>query len=378
MSIYLDNAATTPLLPEVKELMKDVIDNHYGNPSSIHSLGRSSRSIIEKARKTISTAITCAPGEIFFTSCATESNNMVLKQSVKNLGVTRIISSPIEHHCVMHTIEDIQQCANIDAVLVKLNDKGHIDYDHLESLLKDQSQKTLVSLMHGNNEIGNITDLKKVSDLCKEYGALYHADTAQTMGKEDINVQDVHIDFINGSAHKFHGPKGAGFVYIYGEHKLDPLFHGGSQERNMRSGTENLICIAGMAKALELSMQHREEWQLHMKQLKDTLREGLSDSIPSIEFLGDVDNSLNHILSVSFPPSEQLDLLEINLDMQGIYASAGSACSSGSLKKSHVMEALNVDPGRKTVRFSFSALTTMEEIKKTIEVCSNICSKAYA
>lgn len=378
MSIYLDNAATTPLLPEVKEVMKEVIDHHYGNPSSIHSIGRSSKAMIEKARKTISSSITCAPGEIFFTSGATESNNMILKQAVKNLEVTRIITSPIEHHCVIHTIENIQQNTEITVDYVNLDSRGQIDYMHLETLLSDQSQKTLVSLMHGNNEIGNLTDIKRVSALCKEYQCLYHADTAQTLGKEYINVQETHIDFINGSAHKFHGPKGAGFVYIYGEHRLDPLFHGGAQERNMRSGTENLICIIGMAKALELSITHRKDWQEHLLLLKTTLKNGLSENIPDVLFLGDPDHSLHHILCVSFPPSDQLDLLEINLDMRGVYASAGSACSSGSLKASHVMQALNVDPNRKTVRFSFSCLTTIDEIKETLQVCTDICSKAYA
>lgn len=376
MSVYLDNAATTPLIPEVKEVMKDIIDNYYGNPSSIHSLGRASKTIIEKARKTIASAITCAAGEVFFTSCATESNNMILKQSVKNLGVTRLISSPLEHHCILHTLESLDELDTVNLEYVDLGEYGRIDYDHLEQLLQSSDEKTLVSLMHGNNEIGNITDIKRVSAMCQEHGALFHTDTAQSMGKEEINVQETHIDFLNGSAHKFHGPKGVGFVYIYGDHKIDPLLHGGSQERNMRSGTENLICIGGMAKALEVAMENREAWQSQIGAYKQMMKAGLINAIPGIEFLGDPDNNLNHVLSVSFPPSPQLDLLEVSLDMNGIFASAGSACSSGSVKRSHVVEALNVDPARKTVRFSFSTLNTEEDIKKAISVCSNIMKQS--
>jgi len=376
MTIYLDNAATTPLLPEVKEEMKYVIDNHYGNPSSIHKLGRTAKTLIEKARKTISSAITCSVGEIFFTSCATESNNMILCQSVANLGVTRIITSPIEHHCILHTLEHLDaHHPDVEIVYVAIKPNGQIDYEDLEALLSASDQKTLVSLMHGNNEIGNLTDLVTVSQMCKEAGALFHTDTAQTIGKEQINVQETHVDFLTGSAHKFHGPKGIGFVYIYGDHKLDPILHGGAQERNMRSGTENLICITAMAKALEVSMANRVEWQKHILHLKTEMKSLLSDAIEGIEFIGDQENSLNHVLSVSFPPSPHLDLLEVNLDMSGVYASAGSACSSGTLTASHVMDSLNIDPLRKTVRFSFSSLNTLDEIKEVVKRCAKICNK---
>jgi len=376
MTIYLDNAATTPLLSEVKEEMKYVIDNHYGNPSSIHKLGRTAKTLIEKARKTISSAITCSVGEIFFTSCATESNNMILNQSVANLGVTRIITSPIEHHCILHTLEHMSKHnPNIEVTFVEIKPNGQIDYDNLKELLSASDKKTLVSLMHGNNEIGNITDLPTVSQLCQEAGALFHTDTAQTIGKEHINVQETHVDFLTGSAHKFHGPKGIGFVYIYGDHKLDPILHGGAQERNMRSGTENLICIVAMAKALEVSIANREEWQAHILTLKTEMKKLLSEAIEGIEFIGDQENSLNHVLSVSFSPSPHLDLLEVNLDMSGVYASAGSACSSGTLTASHVMDALNISPLRKTVRFSFSSLNSMDEIVEVVDRCAQICNK---
>lgn len=376
MTIYLDNAATTPLLPEVKEEMKYVIDNHYGNPSSIHKLGRTAKTLIEKARKTISSAITCSVGEIFFTSCATESNNMILHQCISNLDVTRIITSPIEHHCILHTLEHLtKHNPLIEVVYVAIKPNGQIDYENLKALLTSSEKKTLVSLMHGNNEIGNLTDLKVVSQLCQESNALFHTDTAQTIGKEYINVQETHVDFLTGSAHKFHGPKGIGFVYIYGDHKLDPILHGGAQERNMRSGTENLICIVAMAKALEISLANREKWQAHMLLLKTEMKKMLVDTIEGIEFIGDQENSLNHVLSVSFPPSPHLDLLEVNLDMNGVYASAGSACSSGTLTASHVMDALNINPLRKTVRFSFSSLNTLEEIKEVVKRCGKICNK---
>lgn len=369
MAIYFDNAATTPLIPEVKEVMIDIIQNEYGNPSSIHMMGRVAKTIVERSRKTIANVVKSAVGEIFFTSGATESNNLILQKSVESLGIQRIISSPIEHHCVLHTLEFLQK-KGCDIIYLNVSSEGNIDLDQLEQLLKGSDAKTLVSIMHGNNELGNITDIKTIGKLCREHGALFHTDTAQTVGKLDIDAHGYHIDFLTGSAHKFYGPKGIGFVFINGDHKLEPMLLGGSQERNMRSGTENVICIAGMAKALETSYVNMEAWQQDVTELKSLLKTGIIDSVPGIQVLGTQDQSLNHILSVSFPESAKSDLMEVNLDMAGVFVSAGSACSSGTLKASHVMEAIQADPSRKTVRFSFSHMNTIDEVNQVLQVLS--------
>ncbi len=367
MAIYFDNAATTPLLPEVKEVMIDIINHEYGNPSSIHMMGRVAKTIVERSRKTIANIIKSAVGEIFFTSGATESNNLILQKSFETLGIKRYISSPLEHHCVLHTLEYMAK-KGCEVHYLNVDSQGHIDLNELEQLLESSEQETLVSIMHGNNELGNVVDIGSVGALCKVHGALFHTDTAQTMGKLEIDAHAMHIDFLTGSAHKFYGPKGIGFVFINGDHKLEPMLLGGSQERNMRSGTENVICIAGMAKALEVSYAQRSTWQSHIFELKTALRSGILEAVPGIQVLGTEDSALHHILSVSFPQSAKSDLMEVNLDMAGVYASAGSACSSGTLKASHVMEAIKADATRKTVRFSLSHMNTIEEVNQVIQV----------
>ncbi len=372
MGYYFDNAATTPLLPEVKQVMHEIIDNSYGNPSSIHRLGREAKTIVERARKTVANTIISSVGEVFFTSGATESNNLILFKAFQSLRVRRIISSPIEHHCVLHSLEELEKLG-CEVILLNVDNEGNIDLDQLRDVLSQSAKKTLVSLMHGNNEIGNLIDLTTIGTLCKEFGALFHTDTAQTIGKLPIDVEASSIDFLTGSAHKFHGPKGIGFVYIKGDHKLDPLLIGGSQERNMRSGTENVICIAGMAEALQQSIDNRELWQAHIKNLRKQLKEGLKETIPDIVFNGNQEYYLNHVLSTGFPKSKNSDLMEVNLDMKNIYASAGSACSSGTLKASHVMQAIGADPNRKPVRFSFSAMNTTEEVDSMLSLIGSIC-----
>ena len=256
MRIYFDNAATTPIAPEVVAIMTEVMTETYGNPSSVHREGRTARSLIEKARKTIANCINASIGEIFFTSGGTESSNMALKCAVRDLGVKRFISSKMEHHCVLHTLEILEQTQGIAIDFVNIDAKGIVDYAHLEDLLKQSEEKTLVSLMHANNELGSLLDLQRVSDLCQEYGAYLHSDTVQTMGHIPIDVEKTKINFLTGGAHKFHGPKGVGFIYINGETSIKPYLDGGSQERNMRGGTENIYGIIGMAKALELSLIH--------------------------------------------------------------------------------------------------------------------------
>ena len=377
MRIYLDNAATTPLLPEVIETMTEVLTNTYGNPSSLHAEGRNARAIIEEARKVVAKAIGASIGEIFFTSGGTESNNMALKCAVRDLGVKRIISSPIEHHCVLHSLESLQKKENVEVKLLPVNKNGVIDLKVLEKWLTESDVKTLVSLMHSNNEIGTMIDLDAVAEICHTHQAFFHTDTVQTIGYFPIDVSHEKISFLSGSAHKFHGPKGIGFIYINHENIINPFVDGGSQERNMRGGTENIVGIAGLASALKYSIDHMEEHKTYITGLKSYFREQLTKEFSDIQFMGD-DQGLNHykVLNVSFPPSPKASLLLLSLDIAGISASGGSACSSGAETGSHVLAALNVAPDRKNIRFSFSHLNTIEEIDQVIEKLRTILKKA--
>lgn len=371
--IYFDNAATTAISDEVIDFMSDLMRNHYGNPSSIHKEGREARTVIEEARKTIANLIGASIGEIFFTSGGTEANNMVLRCAVRDLGVKRIITSPIEHHCILHTLEAMEKEMEVKVEFVDVDQKGKVSLAHLEALIADESEKTLVSLMHCNNEIGTMLDLKKVSELCAEHNVYFHSDTVQTMGFYPINVDETRINFLAGAAHKFHGPKGVGFVYINGENIVKPIINGGSQERNMRAGTENLYGIAGMAKALELSYENLEASKEHTSTLRGYLKNQLLENFEDIQFNGDHEGDFHYkTLSVSFPPSPKSELLLLNLDILGICASGGSACSSGAEKGSHVLERVQADPSRKSIRFSFSKYNTKEEIDFLVEKLKTI------
>ncbi len=363
MRVYLDNAATTPLAPEVIEVMTQVMQDIPGNPSSIHKEGRTARSLIEKARKTIANCINASIGEIFFTSGGTESSNMALKCSVRDLGVERFITSPMEHHCVLHTIECIAKEKDIEVAFVEIDSKGKINYEQLEQLLQSSDKKTLVSLMHANNEIGTLMDMDRVSELCQTYDAFFHSDTVQTMGHFPIDVSATKINFLTGGAHKFHGPKGVGFIYINSESLIKPYLDGGAQERNMRGGTENIYGIVGMAKALEMAVEHMGAYRAHIEGLRSYLKEQLLANFEDIHFHGDYEgNYLYTVLSVCFPPSPKSNMMLLNLDINGISASGGSACSSGAEKGSHVLEAIGAAKDRKTIRFSFSHYNTKEEI----------------
>ncbi len=376
MRIYLDNAATTPVLPEVVEIMTNVLYNTYGNPSSLHAEGRNARATIEEARKAVANAIGASIGEIFFTSGGTESNNMALKCSVRDLGVKRIISSPIEHHCVLHSLERIQKTMGVEVKLLPVNQYGRVDIKVLEKWLAESDEKTLVSLMHSNNEIGTMIDIDAVADICQAHQAFFHTDTVQTIGYFPINVSHEKISFLSGSAHKFHGPKGIGFIYINNENIVRPFVDGGSQERNMRGGTENIVGIAGLAKALQHAISHMDEHKNKISGLKTYFKEKLSTEFSDIQFMGD-DDGLSHykVLNVSFPPSPKAALLLLSLDIAGISASGGSACSSGAEAGSHVLAALNLAPDRKNIRFSFSHLNTKEEIDQVIEKLRSILKK---
>ncbi len=363
LPIYLDNASTTPLLPEVITAMNEVMTDDFGNPSSIHAKGRKSKSLIEASRKTVANIINASVGEIFFTSSATEANNGMISSAIKSLDIKKIITTKAEHPCVLNTIGS----HDIDTVYLKLNDQGEIDIKELEKHLSDSDSTVLVSLMYVNNEIGVIHPIRKIAELCKEHRAYFHCDAVQAIGKYSLDVQKTPIHFLSSSAHKFHGPKGVGFMYINGDAKIEPYLYGGAQERNMRAGTENLYGIVGMAKALELASNERESRMSHIASLKAKLLEEVKSNLQDVRINASDANTASHIASISFPASEKSDLLMFNLDINGICASAGSACSSGVEHDSPVLEAIGHDPKRKTVRFSFSHLNTEVEIDYLIQ-----------
>ncbi len=367
--IYLDNAATTPMDRAVIDAMLPMMESSFGNPSSIHTHGREVRNTIERARKSIAGLLNTSPAEIFFTSGGTEADNTAIVRSIEDFGITHAITSRLEHHAVLHTLEYMAKKGKIKLSYVELDDKGHVDLTHLEVLLRD-NPKTLVSLMHGNNEIGNLLDLNIVGQLCEDYGAIFHSDTVQTMAHYRHDLQQLKIDFLVGAAHKFHGPKGIGFLYINAKNKITPFIHGGSQERNMRGGTENVYGIVGLAKALEIAYSGMDEHRNHVEALKARMIHRLSTELDGIEFNGDsanLERSLYTVLNVSFPPSEEADMFLFNLDINKISASGGSACTSGSDIGSHVLTALNVSPERPSVRFSFSKYNTVEEIDYVVD-----------
>ncbi len=369
MRVYLDNAATTPLDPAVLEAMLPYWQTHFGNPSSIHTHGRAARAALEKARKQIAELLGAAPAEICFTSGGTEADNTALVGAVRGLGRRRIVTSPLEHHAVLHCAEALANAGEAQIEWVTHNAAGQIDLAHLESLLRDQPP-AVVSLMHGNNEVGNLNDVMAIGAICQAHGALFHSDTVQTLGHYDFDLAHWPVDFVVGSAHKLHGPKGIGLLYVRTGVQIPPFVSGGAQERNQRGGTENVAGVVGLAKALELACANRAEHAQHIGQLKARMQDRLVAKIPGIAFNGnctDHENSLYTVLNVSLPPHEMDDMLLFNLDIEQISASGGSACSSGSEIGSHVLRALHCDPRRGAVRFSFGRYNTAEEIDYVVD-----------
>ena len=369
MRIYLDNAATTPLDPEVFEAMKPFMLEDFGNPSSTHAHGRKVRAAIESARKKIAELLNCTPGEIIFTSGGTEADNAILSGAMSSYGIQNIITSSIEHHAVEETLKSLSKKFNAPLHEVKLSPNGDVDLEHLEQLLKSHSQ-TLVSLMHANNEIGNLLDLHKVSELCSKYQAYFHSDTVQTVGHYTHDLKKTRIDGMTAAAHKFHGPKGVGFMFIRKEKKIQSMIHGGPQERNMRGGTENVYGIIGLAKALEIAYRDLEQHKEYITGLKARMIEQLKATIPGVAFHGnsaDLEKSLYTVLNVCLPESEGNSMLLFNLDLHGISASGGSACSSGATAGSHVLGALYPGSKKGAVRFSFSKFNTPEQIDFAVQ-----------
>ena len=374
MSVYLDNAATTPMANEVIDSMAEVMKNDFGNPSSVHAYGRNAKAIIENARRQIAKIVTCQPKEIVFTSGGTEADNMAILCSVLDLGVKHIITSEIEHHAVVHTSESSLKKYNIKVSYVKLNENGQVDLEDLEALLANSNDTTLVSLMHANNEIGTLLPIEKVSGICRKYGAYFHSDTVQTMGHYDINLEALDIDFITCSAHKFHGPKGIGFLYVNKSLQIKPFIEGGSQERGLRAGTENISGIVGLTKALELAAHDVKDHQDHVQGLKSLMIKLLKENIPGVHFHGetDPDKSLYTVLNVCFPPFDKQDMLLFMLDLEGVACSGGSACSSGANVGSHVLRGISADTSRSNARFSFSRYTTKKDVEFTVQKIKKI------
>lgn len=371
--IYFDNAATTALDPLVLESMMPYLTTHFGNPSSIYSYGRETRMAVEMARKQTAKILNASPGEIFFTSGGTESINTILKAAVRDLGYTHIISSPIEHHATMHTIEFLVETGKATADYVKLLPNGHIDLNDLENLLKEGKGKTIVALMHANNEIGNMLDLHEVGNLCRKYHALFFSDTVQTVGHFPFDLKNTPVDFITGAGHKFHGPKGVGMMYLSENLKIKPLISGGAQERAMRAGTENIYGIVGFAKALELATKNYEEDKAQISKVRDYMMAQLKKYFTNITFNGDpTGRSLYTVLNANFPKTEKTEMILMNLDMKHICASGGSACSSGAEAGSHVIHALHKDPNTVAVRFSFCKHNSCEEVDAVIRVLKEI------
>ena len=372
--IYFDNAATTQIDLKVIEQMKSVMSDNFGNPNSTHSYGRSSRTLIEKARKTIANQFNASTSEIYFTSCGTESDNMVLISAVRDLNVKTIITSKVEHKAVLNVVKFLEETESIDLKYVNVSNDGLIDYNHLQTLLKKCSNKCLVSLMHINNEIGSKLDLNLVGNLCKDNNALFHSDTVQSIGKYEFDLSKLNIDFIVGSAHKFHGPKGIGFVYINKNLRLNPFVIGGNQERGMRAGTESVHNISGMELAFINSYTNIQENNNHISSLKSTFIKKIKKDIPEIKFNGSCDDDLLSsfsILNICLPiPKEKAVLLDFNLDMKGIACSRGSACQSGSITGSHVLNSIlsDEDLNKPSLRFSFSKYNNNKEVEKVINV----------
>ncbi len=365
--IYFDNAATTALDPAVLEAMMPYFTEKFGNPSSIYSYGRETKLAIETARKSVAKLLNAHPGEIFFTSGGTESSNTAIGAAIRDLGCRHLISSPIEHHATLHSVEFWAKQDGIKLSFVKLDEKGHVDMDSLRSLLEGSTERCLVTLMHANNEIGNLLDIQKVGELCKEFDAIFHCDTVQTVGHYPISLRDTPVHFITGAGHKFHGPKGVGILYVNENVNIKPMINGGGQERNMRAGTENLYGIIGFAKALEIAMERYEQDSAYIADLKNYMKEQLQANIEGVDFNGDCNGRcLYTVLNVAFPKTEKSEMILFNLDIAGICVSGGSACSSGANAGSHVINSINNNPNMVPVRFSFSRHNTRAEVDTVV------------
>lgn len=365
-AIYLDNAASTPLAPEVIAEMNSALTNHYGNPSSMHRLGREARVIIENSRKKIAQLLHAKPNEIFFTSGGTEANNIAIRGCISSYNIKHVITSELEHPAVLAVLNKMEQNNRITVHFVTLNEKGQINLQHLGQLLQEH-QQVMVSLMHANNEIGNLLSIKEVGELCKTHHAYFHSDMVQTIGKYNINLNQLPVDFASSSAHKFHGPKGIGILYMRNGIKIEPLVYGGGQERGMRSGTESTSAIAGFAKALQIAMEQLDDNQKHIAGLKDYLIRQIKVVLPEAGFNGECETKgLYNLLNIWLPLTEDTEMLIYNLDMHNIFVSGGSACASGAHKEPVITRLLHSGKKVVNIRFSFSKYNTQKDIDITL------------
>ncbi len=371
--VYLDNASTTAIRTEVIQEITRLMTEDYGNPSSTHSFGRNAKNVLELSRKSIAKQLKAVGSEIFFTSSGTEANNWILRSAVKDLKVARIITTKIEHHAVLYPVLGLQEEFGIQVDFVAIKPDGSIDVTHLAELLS-QDIKTLVSLMHVNNEVGTVLDLERISTICKEHNALFHSDTVQSVGKTEIDLKQLPIDFISASAHKFHGPKGIGFAYIRKNSGLQPFLLGGEQERGMRGGTESVYLIAGMAKALEIAYSSLETERTEISELKKYCLQQLYSAFPSAKLIGTEEGFYN-VINIILPFSpEKTGMLLFHLDMKGIAVSRGSACQSGSANPSHVLAEIlsDEDLNKPSLRISFSHYNTKEDVDFLIETLKTV------
>ncbi len=377
MKVYFDNAATTPLDPEVFETMRPIMLDMFGNPSSTHSHGREARTKIEHARRTVAELLNTSPSEIFFTSGGTEADNTAITCCVEAYDLKHIITTEIEHKAVLETSRKLENSGKVKVSYLELDDEGHINMDHLNELLKNNS-RSMVSIMHANNEIGTLNDINAIGEMASQYDAIFHSDTVQTMGHFAHDTESLNCHFLVGSAHKFHGPKGVGFLRVCKSKKIGRFVEGGGQERNHRGGTENVHGIVGLAKALEIAYSEMNEHERYIRNLKDRMISGLKDRIPGVAFNGDIRDgySLYTVLNVSFPPFEDNDMLLFNLDINGVSASGGSACNSGATMGSHVLNGIKADPDRQGIRFSFSKYNKPEEVDYVLDKLVEILQPA--
>ena len=367
--VFLDNAATTPMAPEIIEMMIEMMKTHFANPSSTHSYGRESKIVVEAARKKIAELLNTSPGSIFFTSGGTEADNMAIKCAIEDHKIAHAITSKLSHHAVLYPLEDLAEEGKIKLSYIDIDENGVVSLSHLKDLLAN-NPRTFVSIMHANNEIGTIQDIKAIGDICKEHNAIFHSDTVQTIAHFPFNMQELNVDFMAASAHKFHGPKGVGFVYISENIQIKPMLRGGGQERNMRAGTENIYGIAALAMAMEMAYANLEEEVRYIKGIKKYMIEKLQAELDDVQFYGnctDLDNSLYTVLSCHFPETDIAEMLLFNLDILGVACSGGSACASGGSKGSHVLSVLTPDSKRPGIRFSFSKYTTKSDIDFAVE-----------
>ena len=367
--VFLDNASTTPMHQEIIDMMSDMMKSTFANPSSVHSSGREAKVIIENARKTIADLLNTSPGSIFFTSGGTEADNMAIRSTIQDYNIQHVVTSKIAHHAVLYPLQDLENKNIIKITYVDIDNDGIISLSHLKDILKNNS-RTFVSIMHANNEIGTIQDIKKIGEICNDYNAIFHSDTVQTIGHYPFNMEDLNVHFMAASAHKFHGPKGIGFIYISDKIKISPLLRGGGQERNMRAGTENVCSIAGLAMAMQIAYKNLEEETNYIKGLKKHMIKRLKTELNDVQFYAkctDLENSLYTVLSCHFPETDISEMLIFNLDILGISCSGGSACNSGVSQGSHVLKEILPDSKRPGIRFSFSKYNTKEDIDFTIE-----------